>query len=139
MTHPATANEGKPARDAHAIGLEPAAGRVRVVFDGETVADSDRAIVMLETGHAPVVYFPREDVRMDLMRGTRHRTHCPFKGDASYWTITVGGRTSENAVWSYEDPHPGIAAVEGYVAFYRGRVDIVARGARRRPGTEPPA
>ncbi len=138
MTQPATAKEGEPERAVHAVGLEPAAGRVRAVFGGETVADSARAIVMLETGHAPVHYFPREDVRMDLMRRTRHRTHCPFKGDASYWTIAVGGRTSENAVWSYEDPPPGIAAVKGYVAFYRDRVDSwhEERGAGR-PGREP--
>ena len=75
---------------------------------------------------------------MALMRGTRNRTNCPLKGDASYWTLSVGGRNSENAVWSYEDPPPGIAAVKGYVAFYRDRVDSwhEERGAGR-PGREP--
>ncbi len=75
MTRPATAKEAKPEHAAHAIGLEPAAGRVRAAFDGETVADSARAIVMLETGHAPVHYFPREVLCLVLMRLTRLRNH----------------------------------------------------------------
>ena len=86
------------------IDFVPGPGRVRVTFNGVTVADSGRAMEMLEGAYAPVYYLPREDVRMDLLRRTDHRSHCPYKGDASYWTLSVGEREAENAVWSYEDP-----------------------------------
>ena len=115
------------AHDARAldyrIDLEPSPQRVRVVFGGETVADSTRAVVMIEPRHQPVHYFPRDDVRMDLMERTGHRSHCPFKGDASYWTLAVGRRSAENAVWSYEDPIDDVAGIKAYVAFYRDKVD----------------
>jgi len=93
---------------------------VRVEFGGEVVADSTRALVMREADYPPVHYFPRDDVRMDLLTRTGHATRCPYKGDASYWTVEAGGRAAENAVWSYEAPIPGIA---GYLAFYRERMD----------------
>jgi len=107
------------------IECEPAPARVRVVFHGVTVAESRRAIVMRETRLAPVHYLPREDVRTDLLERTEYRTHCPFKGNASYWTLRVGGRAAENAVWSYEDPLPEAEPVRGYLAFHRSRVDGV--------------
>ena len=123
-----TETRAAPARDAHAaaeyrIGLEPGPRRVRVVFGDETIADSVRAIVMIEPRHRPVTYFPRADVRMDLMRRTDHGSHCPFKGDASYWTIEVGDRVAENAVWSYEEPFDAVSAIKDHVAFYRDRMD----------------
>ncbi len=107
------------------IDLEPSPNRVRVVFAGETVADSTRAVLMLESRHQPVHYFPRDDVRMDLMRRTDHHSHCPFKGDASYWTVRVGERIAENAVWSYEDPFGKVSGIKGYVAFYRDKIDVL--------------
>lgn len=117
----------KSAHDAKAldyrIDLEPSPKRVRVVFGGEKIADSTRAVVMLEPRHQPVHYFPRDDVRMDLMQRTDHRSHCPFKGDASYWTLAVGSRVAENAVWSYEDPFEDVAGIKKYIAFYRDRMD----------------
>ncbi len=97
--------------------------RVRVMFAGETVADSVNALLVRETRHTPVYYFPRDDVRMDLMTATDHATFCPFKGDANYWSIQVGDRVAENAVWSYEVPYDEIAGMKDYVAFYWGRVD----------------
>ncbi|HEX5077715.1 MAG TPA: DUF427 domain-containing protein, partial [Geminicoccaceae bacterium] len=103
--------------------IEPGRRRVRAVLNGETVADSDRVLVMHETGYRPVTYVPREDVRMDLMRPSPLRTHCPFKGDASYWTIEVGGRRVENVAWSYEDPYEEAAIVKGHIAFYWDRID----------------
>ena len=123
-----TETRAAPARDAHAaadyrIDLERGPRRVRVVFGGETIADSGRAIVMIEPRHRPVTYFPRADVRMEAMRRTDHGSHCPFKGDASYWTIEAGGRVAENAVWSYEEPLEAVSAIKGYVAFYRDRID----------------
>jgi uncharacterized protein (DUF427 family) len=114
-------NAGKKA--AHHIGFEPSPKRVRVMFNGKTVADSLSAGLMLETGHLPVYYFPREDVRMDLFERTNHRTHCPYKGDASYWTLKLGGRSAENAVWSYEEPFSDMAAIKGQIAFYWDKVD----------------
>jgi class 3 adenylate cyclase/uncharacterized protein (DUF427 family) len=96
---------------------------VRVVFAGTTVADSRRAIVLHETRLAPVHYLPREDVRMDLAARTPHQTHCPFKGNASHFTLRVGERSAENALWSYEEPLPEAEPIRGYVAFYRERVD----------------
>ena len=97
--------------------------RVRVEFGGVTVADSTRALVMREADYPPGHYFPREDVRMDLLIRTEHATRCPYKGAASYWTIKAGGRTAENAVWSCEDPIPGMTGIIGYLVFYRDRMD----------------
>ncbi len=100
-------------------------GRVRVHFNGVTVADSGRAMEMREGRYASVYYLPRADVRMDLLRRTGHHSHCPYKGDASYWTLSVGEREAENAVWSYEDPFDQVAGIKDYLAFYRDRVDAI--------------
>jgi uncharacterized protein (DUF427 family)/class 3 adenylate cyclase len=115
------APDGAP--QGYRIAIEPVGHRVQVVYDGVALADSDRAVVLRETRHEPVVYFPRADVRMDLLEPTAFRTHCPFKGDATYWTVAVGDRRSENAVWAYEDPLAEAAPVAGHVAFYRRRMD----------------
>jgi adenylate cyclase len=112
-----------PVAPGYRIHHEPCPRRVRVVFQGVTVADTRRALLQRETRLAPVHYLPREDVRMDLMTRTDYHTHCPFKGDASYWTLCVGGACAENAVWSYEDPLPEAEPVRGYVAFHRNRMD----------------
>jgi len=105
------------------VRYEPSSRRVRVVFNETTVADSRNAVLQLETRVPPVYYLPREDVRMDLMQRTDYRTHCPFKGNACYWTLRVGDAVAENALWSYEDPLPEAEPVRGYVAFYRSRMD----------------
>ena len=103
--------------------MEISPRRVRVEFGGEVIADSLRTLLVRETKHVPVYYFPKPDVRMDLLSATGHATHCPFKGDASYWTIEAGGKTSENAVWGYEDPFVECAGLKDHVAFYWNRVD----------------
>lgn len=105
------------------VDLDPSTTRVRVTFGGEVVADSDRTLVVRETKHKPVVYFPREDVRFDLLEPTSHTTFCPFKGEASYWTLRVGDRVEENVIWSYDDPFDEVAALKDYVSFYADRVD----------------
>ena len=115
-----TASGNHPARR---LDVDPCPARVRVELGGEVVADSTRTLVMREADYAPVHYFPRDDVRMDLLIRTEHATRCPYKGDASYWTVEAGGRTAENAVWSYEDPIPGMTGIAGYLAFYRDRMD----------------
>ncbi len=104
------------------IDFEPSPRRVRVTFNGETIADST-AMRLMHEGMIPVYYFPRADVRMDLLRRSELTTYCPYKGDASYYTIGVGGKESENAIWSYEDPYDEMAEIKDYMAFYWGRVD----------------
>jgi uncharacterized protein (DUF427 family) len=102
--------------------------RVRAFFAGTAIADSSRALLLLERGHSPVYYFPMADVRMDLLKETDRHTHCPRKGDASYWTIEVGDRKAENAAWSYLDPIRQAAEIKGYVAFYRKKLDAWLAG-----------
>lgn len=97
--------------------------RVRVVFADATVADSKRVMLLLEFGRLPVFYFPMEDVRMDLMEASEHRTHSPLKGEASYWTLRVGDRMVENAAWSYPNPLPEGPKIQGYIAFYWDQMD----------------
>ena len=96
----------------------PSSKHIRVELDGVTVAESKRAVVMYETRLAPVYYFPKDDVRMDLLDRTRLQTHCPFKGNASHWSVHVRDRTTDNAAWSYEDAFEEAASIKGYVAFY---------------------
>lgn len=103
--------------------LEPSPRRVRVQFAGEWIADSTAAHLLFETRHLPVYYFPRRDVRMDLLTPTEHHTYCPYKGAASYWTIRAGEQVSENAVWGYPDPYDEVPALRDFVAFYWDRVD----------------
>jgi uncharacterized protein (DUF427 family) len=105
------------------VMLEPSPRRVRVKFHGETIADSTNAHLLFETRHLPVYYFPRTDVRMDLLTATDHHTFCPYKGEASYWTIGVGNRVSENAVWGYPEPYDEVPQLSDFVAFYWDRVD----------------
>ena len=107
----------------HFIQLEESPRRVRVVFGGATVADSRHVLLMREARYLPVYYFPMEDVRMDLLVPTERTTRCPYKGEASYWTVKVGDREAENAVWGYQEPLPERAAIRGHVAFYWDRMD----------------
>jgi len=102
----------------YAIELVPHGRPVRAVRNGTVLAESDAAIDLLETRHRPVVYFPRTDVNTHLLTRTGHATHCPYKGDASYWSVTGAGEAAENAVWSYEDPIQDVAGMKDYVAFY---------------------
>lgn len=101
----------------------PCARRVRVKFNGETIADSLAPMMMREGRHLPVYYFPRADVRMDLLAPTGHDSFCPYKGAASYYSIRAGELVSENAVWSYQAPFPEVADIKDYLAFYWDRVD----------------
>jgi uncharacterized protein (DUF427 family) len=105
------------------VTFEASPRRVRVKFNGEWVADSTAAHLLYETRHLPVYYFPRADVRMDKLVPTDHHTFCPYKGTASYWTIRVGDKSSENAVWGYPDPYDEVPALKDFVAFYWDRVD----------------
>ena len=109
----------------HPITVEAAAETVTVVFNGKTVARSSRALKMQEARYAPVHYIPLADVDRAVLSKTAHRTWCPYKGDASYYTVTVGIESAENAVWAYEEPYDAVADIAGHVAFYTDRVDSV--------------
>jgi uncharacterized protein (DUF427 family) len=109
----------------HPITITPHAGRVRVIFNGSVVADTGKALSLQEAGYRPVFYIPRQDAQLALFERTAHKTHCPYKGDAAYYSIRVGERVSENAIWSYEQPFPAMAEIAGHLAFYPDRVDAI--------------
>jgi class 3 adenylate cyclase/uncharacterized protein (DUF427 family) len=106
------------------LRVTPYPGFVRASFAGVPVAETSRAIVLHETRQPPRLYVPREDVRADCLERSERRTHCPFKGDASYWTLRVGERRAENALWAYETPLEDAAALAGYVSFYPDQVGL---------------
>jgi uncharacterized protein (DUF427 family) len=107
----------------HRVDLVPNAEAVEVVVGGETLAASHRTLIVRESKHPEVIYFPREDIRSELLERTAHHSFCPFKGEASYWTVEVGDRRLENCVWSYEDPFEEVAGLKDYMAFYADRVE----------------
>jgi len=108
----------------HPITITPAANRWRVRFEGHVIADSEDALILQEANYRPVVYFPRQDVAMEYMARTDRSTHCPYKGDAAYYTLRMDGQIEENAVWTYETPFPAMAAIAGRLAFYPDQVEI---------------
>ena len=110
---------------SHPITVARNANRVRVVFAGEVIADTTRALTLNEAGYAPVHYISRADVAMSRLKPTAHASHCPYKGDANYFSISADGRTADNAAWSYEQPFPAMAEIAGYLAFYPNRVDKI--------------
>jgi len=116
--------EMEPRRE-HPITIAPNPNRVRVQFNGRVVADTTRALTLKEGSLPPVQYIPREDADMSLLERTAQKTHCPYKNDAAYYTIRAGGRAAENAVWTYEEPYPAVAAIKGHLAFYPDRVDRI--------------
>ena len=112
------------------ITIEPNPNRVIVRLGGAVIADSTRALVMRAPGTPDVQYIPRDDVDMAQLIRTTHVTHCPYKGDASYWSIRSGPHTAENAVWSYEAPYESMAPITGHLAFYPDRVDSIEEQSR---------
>ena len=103
----------------HTVTVAPFKGRVVVEVNGEILADTQHALQLNEARYPAVYYIPRSDTRMDRLVPTDHHTHCPFKGDASYFSVTNG---VENAVWSYEHPYDEVLSIREYLAFYRDRV-----------------
>ncbi|GAB4516239.1 MAG: DUF427 domain-containing protein [Anaerolineae bacterium] len=103
--------------------VEQSSKTVRVVFNGETIAETTRAVRVLETSHPPVYMIPQEDIHMDYLTATPRHTFCEYKGMASYWTVQVGDKKTENAAWSYPAPNDGYEAIRDYIAFYPGRMD----------------
>jgi uncharacterized protein (DUF427 family) len=113
----------------HKITITPAGAHVEVTLGGTKLADSDRAVLLTETGSPSRYYLPREDVRTELLRPTSSHTTCPFKGQASYWSAEVGGAAHEDVVWSYESPIPEATGIAGLMCFYNDRVELTVDGA----------
>jgi uncharacterized protein (DUF427 family) len=103
--------------------VEPSTRHIRVVVGGVTIADSRRALRVLETSHPPGWYIPPEDVRMEMLEPTTRHTVCEYKGQASYYRLADGPSGRPEIAWTYLDPQPGYASIRGYLAFYPGRVD----------------
>ncbi|MDB4933324.1 MAG: hypothetical protein JWP87_296 [Labilithrix sp.] len=109
----------------HPITVERNPSRVVVTLGGKVIADTADALTLREASYPPVHYIPRKDVDMAALTRSQHSTHCPYKGDASYYSIPAGGERSVNAIWTYEDPHEAVAAIKDHVAFYPDRVDSI--------------
>jgi uncharacterized protein (DUF427 family) len=120
----------------HRITVTPADLHVEVSVNGVKIAESDRPVLLEETGLPTRYYLPREHVRADLLRATNSETTCPFKGQASYWSVELDDEVLDDLVWSYESPIPQAEGVAGLLCFYNERVDLVVDGvALARPET----
>lgn len=109
----------------HPIAIAPTVGRVVVTVGGRVIADSVRALTLTEAAYPPVQYIPRQDVDMSLLARTDHASYCGYKGDCAYYSVPIGGEPSVNAVWTYEAAYAAVAPIEGYLAFWPGRVDAI--------------
>ena len=109
----------------HPITVEPSKGRVQVRINGELVADTTAALELREASIPVVQYIPIDDVVQERLTRTDTTTYCPFKGDASYYSVTTSaGDTVEDAIWTYEQPFPAVAQIAGHVAFYPNKAEI---------------
>jgi uncharacterized protein (DUF427 family) len=109
----------------HPISVERTTGRVVVSVAGRVIADTREALTLRESHYPEVHYIPRKDVDMNVLARTQNVTYCPYKGDASYFSIPAGGERSVDAVWSYEMPYDAVAEIRDYLAFYPERVDAI--------------
>ena len=107
----------------HPITITPNSRRVVVTLGGKVIADTREALTLQEASYPAVQYIPRKDVDMALLARTDHATYCPYKGEASYFSIPSGGERSVNAIWTYESAYPSVAAIQDHLAFYPDRVD----------------
>jgi uncharacterized protein (DUF427 family) len=115
----------------HPISIEANPSRVIVTVGGKVIADTSDALTLREASYPAVQYIPRRDVDMAALVRSEHTTYCPYKGDASYYSIPAGGDRSRNAVWSYEIPFEAMTQIKNYVAFYPDRVDEISYPARQ--------
>jgi uncharacterized protein (DUF427 family) len=121
---PSGSREVKLPGPAHEIAIAPSTDRVIVRGGGATIADSRSTLVLRETNYAPVRYIPLADVDQSLLMHSERTTYCPYKGDASYYSIIADKERGADAVWFYEQPFPSVAAIKDHVAFYADRVDL---------------
>jgi len=112
----------------HPITITPSDAHVVVRVAGRIVADSRAALSLREASYPAVLYVPRSDVDMTLLEPSDHHSYCPYKGDASYFSIVVDGDRRTNAIWSYEHPYPAVAEIQDHLAFYPDRVDSITMG-----------
>jgi uncharacterized protein (DUF427 family) len=108
----------------HPITILANPKRVRVSAGGVVIADTTHALTLKEASYPAVQYVPRQDANMELLARTDRVTHCPYKGDASYFSIKADGKTLDNAIWTYETPFPAMAEIAGHLAFYPDKVKI---------------
>jgi uncharacterized protein (DUF427 family) len=108
----------------HPIAVTKNPKRVTVSVNGKTIASTTNALSLKETSYPAVQYVPRADANMAMLERTDHSTYCPYKGDASYFSIPLAGERGANAVWSYEHPHDAMAQIKDHLAFYPDRVTI---------------
>ncbi len=108
----------------HPITIVANPRRIRVSLDGVSLADTRRSLTLREANYPPVHYIPREDALMAQFEPSAHMTHCPYKGDASYFSVKANGKTLDNAIWTYETPFPAMTEIAGHLAFYPDKVKI---------------
>jgi uncharacterized protein (DUF427 family) len=108
----------------HPIAITPNPKRVRVSAGGVVIADTTHALTLKEASYPAVQYVPRTDANMALLSRSERTTHCPYKGDASYFSVTAGGKALENSIWTYETPFPAMTEITDHLAFYPDRVTI---------------
>jgi uncharacterized protein (DUF427 family) len=122
--------DGKPIKipgPEHPITIEPNPARVIVTAGGRQIADTREALTLREAGYAPVQYIPLEDVNRELLTPSDHESYCPFKGEASYYSIPTAGELGVNAIWEYREPYEAVGEIRGHIAFYADRVEIDER------------
>jgi uncharacterized protein (DUF427 family) len=125
---------GHPRDPYHRVDIRQTSRPVRIEIDGDVVADTTRARLLFETQISTRFYIPREDITVELYPSER-QTYCPYKGQASYWSLDAGGRRRPDIAWSYEQPLPDVPQIKGLISFWDERVDVVLDGVRRaRPG-----
>ncbi|MBR2687853.1 MAG: DUF427 domain-containing protein [Aquamicrobium sp.] len=109
---------------AHTITVRPFDGTVTVSFGREVIASSGRAQLLQEASYRPVLYVPFADIRFEALLPSDSSTHCPFKGDASYWSVHAGGETRKDVMWAYQAPYDEMLVIKDHGAFYPDRVEI---------------
>lgn len=110
---------------SHPITVEPTGRHVAVRINGEVIADTDEALTLQEATYPAVQYIPLRDVAAQRLKPSDTETYCPFKGDASYYhVVTEAGATVDDAIWTYKEPYPAVAAIAGHVAFYPDKADV---------------
>ena len=108
----------------YSIDIQPYPKKLQVSYKGTLLANTRRALQLNETGHQPVFYIPIKDVNMELFKPSERQTHCPLKGDATYWTLQLPGEKFDSLVWAYETPFPSVSDIHGCLAFYQDSVEI---------------
>jgi len=108
----------------HPITIRPTAGRVVVRVGDQVIAETDRALTLEEANYGPAQYVPLADVDPAVLRSTDHESYCPYKGEASYYTLTTPAGELENVIWTYEEPYDAVSEIAGHVAFYTDRVEL---------------